>query len=72
MKVYELMKLLEDQPAGREVLVNVSGTLNAEVVQACDDGEGYFVIEGAAVEVVGTDGDIVGWSNEIDPPATRT
>lgn len=63
MKVYELMKLLEQFPAGNEVFVNVCGTLNSSIADVEVDDEGVYV-SGEPAEIVGADGEVVGFSNE--------
>lgn len=61
MKVYQLMTLLEKAPAGAEVLVQMSGTLNASVECANIEGDEQFVITGGDAEVIDSNGETIGW-----------
>jgi len=60
MKVYQLMILLEKAPAGAEVVVNMTATLNAPVEYASTD-DGEFIITGGDAEVIDPNGDSIGW-----------
>lgn len=69
MKVYQLMSLLEQFPAGAEVVVGMCATLNAEIenVDRCDDGspQGQVVITGGDAELISEDGETVGLLSEL-------
>jgi hypothetical protein len=64
MKVYQLMTILEKAPAGAEVVVNMSTTLNA-TVESVETSDGELVITGGDAEVIDTNGDSMGWLSEI-------
>jgi hypothetical protein len=68
MKVYQLMTLLEKAPAGAEVLVGMTGTLNAEVEGAEIDGE-QVILTGGDAEVIDSNGDPIGWLSTLTEAA---
>ena len=64
MKVYQLMTILEKAPAGAEVVVNMTATLNAGVESADIDGDQFLISAGDA-EVIDTNGDPIGWLSTL-------
>jgi hypothetical protein len=58
------MTILEKAPAGAEVVVNMSTTLNA-TVESVETSDGELVITGGDAEVIDTNGDSMGWLSEI-------
>lgn len=64
MKVWELMQELSKAPAGADVKVDLTATMQAD----CDGtfrSEDLFLIQGGDAEVIDSNGDSMGWLSSI-------
>lgn len=69
MKVYELIAKLQKAPAGAEVVVGMTATLNADLehVNIEDNGEecGQMILTGGDAQLISDNGDEMGYLSEL-------
>ena len=69
MKVYELISKLQKAPAGAEVVVGMTATLNASLedvgIELRDEEYGQIILTGGDAQVISDDGDELGYLSEL-------
>ncbi len=69
MKVYELIAKLQKAPAGAEVVVGMTSTLNADLqyVSIDDNGDecGQVILTGGDAQLISDGGDEMGYLSEL-------